>query len=83
MHPHEDLVLSDHGPVDLLDPQDVLGRGAVLVLDDCRHRLAAGGHPRRLHRCGRAGALVIGILHDHGDAYECALDSILDRLTTA
>jgi len=23
-----------------------------------------------------------GILHDHGDAYECALDLILDRLTT-
>jgi hypothetical protein len=30
-----------------------------------------------------ARALVIGILHDHGDAYECALDLILDRLATA
>jgi hypothetical protein len=28
-------------------------------------------------------ALVIGILHDHGDAYEHALDLILDRLATA
>src|SRR4051794_30640653 len=83
MHPHENLVLSDHGPVDILDPQDVLGRGAVLVLDDRRHRLPTGGHPRRFHRCGRAGALVIGILHDHGDDYECALDLILDRLATA
>jgi len=24
-----------------------------------------------------------GILHDHGDAYECELDLILDRLATA
>src|SRR3954467_10668364 len=54
MHPHEHLVLSDHGPGDLGDPQDVLGRGAVLVLDDRRHRLPSGGHPWRFHRCGRA-----------------------------
>src|SRR3954468_24390368 len=32
VHPHQHLVLSDHGPVDFLDARDVLGRGAILVL---------------------------------------------------
>jgi hypothetical protein len=35
---HHDVVLPDGGLVDLIDPEDVLGRGAVLVLDDRRHR---------------------------------------------
>ena len=36
-----------------------------------------------VRRLGQILALVIGILHDHGDAYECALDLILDHLPTA
>jgi hypothetical protein len=28
-------------------------------------------------------ALVIGIVHDHGDAYECELDLVLEPLATA
>jgi hypothetical protein len=42
-HAQQHLVGSDLGPVDLLEPQDVLGF-AVLILDDRRHRRHLGRH---------------------------------------
>jgi hypothetical protein len=54
VHPHQDLALPDGRPVDLCDPEEALGRGAVAVLRD--HMMVAHsfrgevfGSARRLH----------------------------------
>jgi hypothetical protein len=49
-HAHEDLGPRDRGPVDLRDPQDGLGSGALAILHDRPHGRADGG-PRR--RCSQ------------------------------
>src|SRR6266566_7468231 len=46
MHPHEDLVGCDRRPGDLGEPEHLLGRRAVLILDDRRHRFHRGGAVR-------------------------------------
>jgi len=44
VHPDQHLVGFDAGLVDLRQPQDVLGCGAVVILDDGLHRRTAGVH---------------------------------------
>src|SRR3954463_16380664 len=47
VHPYQDLAVPDGGPVDPCDPEEVLGRGAVAVLNNGLHRLSAGVRGRR------------------------------------
>ena len=57
MHAHEDLVVCDRGPGDLGEPEHVFGGGAVVVLDDRRHRPRSGRPGRRRgHRAAPAGS---------------------------
>src|ERR1035438_9309458 len=75
-YPHEDFVVADGGPGDLLKPEDVLRYGAVRVLDDRLHRLGVGALGLRLDRViERCGLLRRFVLRVHRVPIEVSWES--------